>query len=77
MAPLVVAEMVTLLITSFFILAFLAVVVYFWQKPASTKKQSLDCLHLNGAGCSLTKFSISLLKQTIQTPLLIYKSAPN
>ena len=28
--------MVTLLITSFFILAFLAVAVYFWQKPAST-----------------------------------------
>lgn len=28
--------MVTFLITSFFILAFLAVAVYFWQKPAST-----------------------------------------
>ena len=34
--------MVTLLITSFFILAFLAVAVYFWQKPASsTETESL------------------------------------
>jgi len=30
-----VANMVTILITSFFILAFLAIAVYFWQKPAS------------------------------------------
>lgn len=30
------ANMVTLLITSFFILAFLAVAIYFWQKPASS-----------------------------------------
>jgi hypothetical protein len=28
--------MVTLLITSFFILAFLAIAIYFWQKPASS-----------------------------------------
>jgi hypothetical protein len=34
-APLVVAEMVTFLITFFFILAILAVAFYFWQKPAS------------------------------------------
>jgi hypothetical protein len=30
-----VANMVTLLITSFFVLAFLAIAIYFWQKPAS------------------------------------------
>jgi hypothetical protein len=35
LAPLVVAEMVTLLITSLVILAFVAVAFYFWQKPAS------------------------------------------
>lgn len=29
------ANMVTILITSFFILAFLAIAIYFWQKPAS------------------------------------------
>ncbi len=29
------AKMVTFLITSFFILAFLAIAIYFWQKPAS------------------------------------------
>ena len=34
-AALVVAEMVTFLITSFFILAILAIAFYFWQKPAS------------------------------------------
>jgi hypothetical protein len=32
----VVANMVTILITSLFILAFLAIAVYFWQKPASS-----------------------------------------
>jgi hypothetical protein len=30
-----VADMVTFLITSFFILAFIAIAIYFWQKPAS------------------------------------------
>jgi hypothetical protein len=34
-AALVVAEMVTFFITSFFILAILAIAFYFWQKPAS------------------------------------------
>lgn len=34
-APFVVAEMVTFLITSLFILGLLAVVLYFWQKPAT------------------------------------------
>src|SRR6266550_1729692 len=34
--------MVTLLITSFFILAFLAIAIYFWQKPAaSTEAEAL------------------------------------
>jgi len=37
-----VAEMVTFLITSFFILAFAAIAIYFWQKPAaSTEAQAL------------------------------------
>jgi hypothetical protein len=35
--------MVTLLITSFFILAFLAIAIYFWQKPAGlTETESLQ-----------------------------------
>ena len=36
MGAAVVANMVTILITSLFILAFLAIAVYFWQKPASS-----------------------------------------
>ena len=36
MGAAVVANMVTILITSLFILAFLAISVYFWQKPASS-----------------------------------------
>jgi len=40
-APLVVAEMVTFLITSLIILVFLAVAVYFWQKPASSTKTEI------------------------------------
>lgn len=38
----VVANMVTILITSLFILAFLAIAIYFWQKPASSTE--LDAL---------------------------------
>jgi len=47
----VVANMVTFLITSFLILAFIAIAVYFWQKPASSTKRRL-CRRRQGAGYS-------------------------
>jgi hypothetical protein len=37
----VVADMVTFLITSFVILAFIAIAIYFWQKPASQPETEL------------------------------------